>query len=301
LNKKPWVSDALRSWANEHADVPILLARSSTGLYADQTDASRFLWISDDPKGLPWSLLHRGLSRAKMWRTQANFNRLIFWNLFYLSLMLLYFGVIWIEGKNKEIQAREVANRIVFKGMDEAISTERAFRTLATVKDDSSLGVSYWYRLSGKPTIFVTTEVPHEYSQFENDNNTIIGCAFVKPNVVIEGTVSVGAEHRMVVNAYNNYDLPLPMSTCQMKQLETSAIKSIVCASYDDSLRQNGGGTVGICVFTKAADNYLFGVYNRKYLLNRTTEFHRAFIDLIENSNEVSLMKRQETGPLPVH
>jgi hypothetical protein len=214
--------------------------------------------------------------------------------------MLLYFGVIWIEGKNKEIQTREVANRIVFKGMDEAISTERAFRALATVKDDSSLGVSYWYRLAGKPTIFVTTEVPHEYSQFENDNSTIIGCAFVKPNIVIEGTVSVGSEHPTLVMAYDNYDRPLPMSTCQMKQLETSAIKSIICSSYDDSLRQKGGGTVGICVFTKEADNYLFGQYNRKYLLDRTAEFHRAFIDLIEDSKEVSLMERQEKGPLPI-
>jgi hypothetical protein len=215
--------------------------------------------------------------------------------------MFIYIGVIWIGVKNKEIQTREVTNQIVFKGMDEAISTERAFRALAKVRDDSSLGVSYWYRLSGRPSIFVTTEVPHEYGQFENDNETIIGCAFVKPNVVIEGNVSIGGDNRTVVTAYDNYDTPLPMQTCRMKKLETSAIKSIICSSYDDSFRRNGGGTVGICVFTKEAGNYLFGEDNRKYLLNRTAEFHRSFIDLIENNKDVSLMDRQEKGPFNTH
>lgn len=301
LNKKPWVYDALSSWGYEHSDVPILLARSDKALFPDQTDANRFLWIPDDPKGLPWSLLHRGLSRAKAWRTQASFNRLIVWNLFYISLMFIYIGVIWIGAKNKETETRDVANRIVLKGMDEAMSTERGFRALAKVKDDSSLGVSYWYRLSGKPTIFVTTEVPHEYSQFENDNETIIGCAFVKPNIVIEGNIGVANDGRTIVTAYDNYDTPLPSSNCRMKKLETSAIKSIICSSYDDGLRQNGGGTVGICAFTKEAGNYLFGEYNRKYLLSRTTQFHKDFIDLIENSKEVSLMERQEKGSLYAH
>jgi hypothetical protein len=300
LKGKPWIYNALSSWGYEHSDVPILLARSDKALFSDHTDADRFLWIPDDPKGLPWSLLHRGLSRAKAWRTQASFNRLIVWNLFYISLMFIYIGVIWLGVKNKEIEARDSSNKVVLKGMDEAISTERAFRALAKV-DDSSLGVSYWYRLSGKPTVFVTTEVPHEYSQFENDNETIIGCAFVKPNVVIEGNVGVGNDNnRTVVTAYDNYDMPLPISNCRMKKLETSAIKSIICSSYDDGLHQSGA-TVGICVFTKEAGNYLFGEYNRKYIRSRTAQFHNDFIDLIQNSTDVSLMERQGKGLLHSH
>jgi hypothetical protein len=299
LNKKPWVSNALVRWGYEHSDVPILLARSDKALFPDNADAFRFLWIPDDPKGLPWSLFHRALNRAKAWRSQASFNRLIVWNLLYISLMFVYIGVIWIGVTDKDLQARETANRIVFKGMDEAISTERAFKALAKVKDDSSLAVSYWYRLTGRPTIFVTTEVPHEYSQFENDSETIIGCAFVKPNVVIEGNLG-GHDNGTIVNAYDNYDAPLSMPNCKMKKLDTSAIKSIVCSSYDDGLRSNAG-TVGICAFTDEAGNYLFGEDIRRYLRSRTVQFHKEFIDLIENRKDVSLMERQEKGGLYGH
>lgn len=302
LTQKPWVYSALSSWGDEHSDVPILLARDDKALLPDQIAAAhRFPWIPTDPKALPWTLLHRGMSRAKAWRTQAKFNRLIVWNLFYVSLLLVYIGVIWIGVKSKETEDHSQANRIVFKGMDEAMSTERGFRALAKVKDDSSLGVSYWYRLAGRPTVFVTTEFPHEYTQFENSNETVIGCAFVTPNIVIEGNISVENSDRTIVTEYDNYDKPLPSSNCQMKRLQTSAIKSIICSSYDDGTRQNRAGTVGICVFTKEEGNFLVGEDNRKYLLKRTMEFHKDFVELIENNKDVSLLDRQEKAHEYVH
>jgi hypothetical protein len=90
----------------------------------------------------------------------------------------------------------------------------------------------------------------------------------------------------MNVVAYDKYLKPVAMPKCQMMLLQTSDIKSVVCASYDESTDSARTGTVGICALTNDADNNLFGEDKRKFL----QPAHASFMTI--------LLKRSKTMEL---
>lgn len=320
LEAKPWVYNAIISWAYQHSEVPILFAQDPDKKWPDNELAKKFLWIPDDPKSLPWRLLQRAKSRARVWRVQATYNRAMVWNIVYISLMCLYIGAIWIKTKNQEHSAlfksqgeahsalikqkegeltgQKNKYKISMAGMDEAVKTEKGYRAYISKQGDSTLSVSYWYGHKGKPYVFTTTENPHITTSLENNYGSIIGCGFSQPNHVVEGKVKrLGKDKAevMEVTAYDNYDKVVPMAMCQMKKLRTSAIKSIVCATFnDDTVHLPTNRTVGVCAFTEDEHNDIFGETNRAFLVKRAKELHTDFIGFLETNNVASLADRKE-------
>jgi hypothetical protein len=299
LDDKPWVYEAVNAWANQHSDVPILFAKDPRKSFPKIEPANKFLWIPDDPKSLPWRLLQRAKARSEAWRSQATYNRAMVWNIFYLSLMCIYIGAIWINAKNNQLYTQKSGYDISMDAMDEAIETERSFRRYTSVKDDPSLSTSYWFRHRDKPYIFVTTEVPHNTTYFENGFHALISCGYAAyPNHVIEWSIKTNQPPAV----YDNYDNKDLNSKCEMLKLGTSPIKSIVCATYNgtaDPLK-NSNSTVGICIFTENEDNNIFGSDYRKFLRVEVARYHSKYIGLIEQNKMISLDER-ELKAQPTH
>lgn len=317
FNNKPWVYKAVIDWAYRHSEVPILIAKDPTQDFSDNELAKNFLWIPDDPKSLPWRLLQRAKDRARAWRITATYNRAMVWNILYILLMCFYIGAIWFNAKREEFSARMEARDVeisvtardrderlatlksaynnTLSGMDEAVTMEKAYRALTSKQNDPKLSVSYWYGRADEPYVFVTTENPHTTTHFKKDYETIIGCGFTEPNHVIEGSVGAGKDGKVKVVAYDNYNNVVPMPDCKMLKLRTSEIKSVVCATYNDTSDSgNTGRTVGICVLTEDETNNIFGEKNRRFLIERTRQFHKYFIGPLENNNVMALADRGE-------
>ncbi|MCU1264513.1 MAG: hypothetical protein JWM21_831 [Acidobacteria bacterium] len=191
LDQKGWTYAAVNDWAYEHSEVPILFAQDPNKGFSDDETAKNFLWIRDDPKSLPWSLLQQAKERGKAWRDQATYNRAMVWNILYISLMCIWIGAIWLKatdetvGKQKNQFDQSINNQRVaydqsvnkqkleyqtaMRATDEALRTERSYRQdYASAKGDPNLSISYWFRHNEKPYVFVTTEIPHNTKFFEN-------------------------------------------------------------------------------------------------------------------------------------
>lgn len=327
LEDKPWVYETVVSWAYEHSEIPILFAKDPEQNFPENKIAKKFLSIPNDSKSLPWRLLQRAKNRAKVWRIQAAYNRAMLWNIFYVSLICIYMGAIGIKAKDKQhstqIKAKDEqlssqtkakdeqlstqkSNYLnTMNGIEEALQTEKAYRVNSSKKDDAKLSVSYWYGFMDKPYIFVTTESPHNTTNFEKNYETIIGCGFVEPNHIIEGSVKTNkaGKKEVKVVAYNYYGHIVPMPKCQLRELKTSAIKSIVCATYndlDDPLITKR--TVGICVFTEDESNEIFSEEGRIFLIETTKKLHTDHINSLENNNVISLAEAErQRKTLPAH
>lgn len=313
LNKTPSLFKALSDWGYEHSEVPILFAQDENKKFPEDEYAKGFLWIPDDAKALPWSLLQRALTRAKAWRIQATYNRSMVWNILYISLLCIYIGVIWAKQTNKalgieraqyqqqlqrssEQRDREVAaekedGKLLTQAMDEALSTERRIRPHIDIQSDPTFSVSYWYRIDGEPHILVTTESPRTTQSLKNSYETIIGCTFIKANHLVEGSVRSGENDRMTTVAYSNYQ-KVPMPECRLGKLEQVAIKNITCVSRDDG-SADGSRTVGVCAFTQDEKNGIFNAKIRQQLWDRVRDFHTQFIDRIQNRRDLSLAVRE--------
>lgn len=316
MDKKPWAYKAVIDWAYKHSEVPILFAKDTAKGLPDNRLAKNFLWIPDDPKSLPWRLLQRAKDRAIAWRLAATFNRAMVWNVFYIALMFLYIGAIWFDAQREGfftlMEAGDKEHSAVIRdqktqlttlksrhsntllGMDEAVTLEKAYRRLTSKPNDPTLSVSYWFGRADEPYVFVTTENPHTTTRFSKDYETVIGCGFTEPNHVIEGSVGAGKADKVKVVAYDNYNNVVPMPDCKMLKLKTSEIKSVVCATYNDSgAAMNITRTVGICVLTEDETNNIFGKGNREFLIDKTRLFHKNFIGLLESNNIIALADRE--------
>ena len=315
-DKTPSLYKALSNWGYEHSERPILFAQDENKKFSEDDDAKSFLWIPDDPKGLPWSLLQRALTRAKAWRTQATYNRSMVWNIFYISLLCTYIGVIWAKQTSKalatvraqqqqqKIQSdqdrqrettTEKANRdLVTEAYDEALFTERSLRPQISLPADLTFAVSYWYRIDGQPNILVTTEIPRTTQFLKSDTDTVIGCTFENRNVLVEGSVKSGENDQMTVVGYSDYKQVAV--DCRVGKFEHVPIKNITCVSRDDS--SDRSRTVGICAFTQNEKNSIFKEKVRDLLWTRVKDFHTRFINRIQNRKELSLAVR-EPKPSP--
>jgi hypothetical protein len=131
--------------------------------------------------------------------------------------------------------------------------------------------------------------------------NTVIGCAFNKPNHFVLGTIGNGKDSPPPAMVYDIYYTPLPERECQMAKLEDSDNKSIICYAVDQGVH-----TAGVCVFTRDESNDLTKMTDdvRKkalgYLRERTEVFHKDFIPVIENNRACSLAEREPKTP-PSH
>jgi len=106
-------------------------------------------------------------------------------NVFYLSLMCIYFGAIWINWKNEGLHQQKVRYDFALLGVTQATETASLYRQYTSDPKDTGLRVSYWYRHNAKPYVFVTTDPnPTTYS-FEISDPTIIGCGFADPNRIV--------------------------------------------------------------------------------------------------------------------
>lgn len=307
-DKRGWVYEALSDWGNDNSEIPILFAQDGEKPYTDDENAKKFLWMPKDAKSLPWRLLQRSLTRASAWRFQATFNTAMFWNGFYVLLLIVNMAVIhaaWI--RHRLITQQEVlintktrtgaVNKIVGDAMDAALATERELRTWTKNPRDSKFAVSYWYRIDEKPHILVTTEFEPAFKVLDNNYQTIIGCVFSETNRLVEAAVKTDNTFETV--AYNRYG-KVEMPKCTMGKFAQKDIKNIVCVSYE---RDSSSATVGICAFTQDTDNTFFdkatSQKTRNFLWERVEYFHHNFAMRIYEQKDLSLAERSAPLPTP--
>jgi len=290
LDAKPWVYPAVVEWAYENSEFPILFAKNGDKKFPDNTDADQFLWIPDDARKLPWHFLRRATKRGESWHTQAIYNGAMVWNLFYILLLCVYIALIWVGVSNG-------AYDVAMRGMDTATQTEKSFRTFASIKEDPTLSVSYWFMHKSwfwpekNPYIFVTTELEPSTTHFEGVGDTVIGCGFAHPNIILEGRL--GAETVVYSNyASERWDV---IKCPEMRKLPNSENTSIVCATYNDEPDNPSAAyrTVGVCVFTQKKDNNIFSEQGREYVRGKAKEFYNGYRYEIEGGSLPSLEERK--------
>lgn len=317
LDGKPWVYKAVDSWAYEHSDVPILVAKNPSKEYPENEIADRYLQIPDDPNSLPWRLLQRARDRALAWRSQASFNRAMVTNIFFLSLMCIWIGSFWIKSLNINIQNKTseydtaiqnekrksdtmIQNKVdeyatAIEGMYEVVETKEFFKRNYIKNEDfingedAKLDISYWFRHNGNPYIFVTTEKGDTQKWYENDKSSIIGCGFFDPSKVVEckGDCKNPANTR-VYDFDGNEKID---HGCTMRPRDDEPISSIVCVAYQPSGNLSREATVGICAFTGGRKPILIDGY-REYLRQRADVFYQRFGKRIADKKVTPLAER---------
>lgn len=303
LEEKSDIYDAVNLWAlqNQNSEIPILFAKNPDSEFPQVNKiAENFIPIPDEPRSLPWRLLKRAKERGRAWRIQAKYNRAMVWNIFYLALMCVYIGAIWIITQSGQYETTK-------QGMTDASITEKQFRKFTDIKDDENLNVSYWFQDNGLPTLFATTEKPHSTFTLPNAKENIIGCGFKFPNHVVEWRIG---EHNNETNidtsnvlVYNNYDKSIQGHECKMTLLETNKAKSIICATFNGKNSvPDDPNTVGICVFTENELNKNFKdletndskIKYRDFLRQKVEEYYSQYIGLILSKKAIPLAKIEE-------
>jgi hypothetical protein len=294
--EKYWVYQAVDSWAYQHSEVPILFAKDKSKEYTHHEIADNYLRIPDDPKSLPWRLLQRARQRGKAWRIQAGYNRAMVWNIFYLSLMCIYIGVIWIVAQRNEFNT-------AYRGLSHAKETRRLFERDVLKRYDDKLHVSYWFKhkdlLShkGQPTVFVTTEELDTTNAFDTSNESLIGCGFSTPNIIVECKEGCNDKTPKKADVFDIGANPKLDTTCHMSPRPEEPIYSIACITYKPS----GLGdeyTVGICIFTGDKDRSILDGDEehrksvRNFLWARVDKFYKDFRESIHNGTVTPLAER---------
>lgn len=297
LGEKPWVYEAVNTWAYGSSEVPILFTVKPETDTTDSDTADGFLSIPDDPKSLPWRLLQRATDRGRAWSTQAWFNRALVWNIFYLLAFCIWVGAVWVSGQNTKYENAE-------KEMNEAIRTEKQYRQFTSIKEDPNLSVSYWVNYNDNwisfeknPYVFVTTEEPHGTYYFENGKDGLITCGFSHPNIIAQWKLGEDPNNLDAI-VKTNYTQPTTQVKCKMKKIESSApIRAIACATYDGSETPERPGeiVVGICVFTATPENDIFGGKYEDFLRGEVVKFHKDYADKIA-AHEINTLWSREKG-----
>lgn len=314
LEEKSDIYDAVNIWAfqNQNSEVPILFAKNPNLTFANENKtAGKFIPIPDDPNSLPWRLLKRAKERGRSWRIQAKYNRAMVWNIFYLALMCVYIGAIWIVSQDVKLneKTRQFEATITEKtrqleaardGVNDAIISEKQFRKFTQIKDDEKLNVSYWFWNNGLPTLFATTENPHQTFTLPNTKEYMIGCGFKFPNHVVEWRIGQEKDiNTSNVMVYDNYDRPIENHGCKMGLLPTNKAKTIICATFNGkNSKEDDANTVGICVFTENESNKDFKdfvneqtapIKYRDFLRQRVQDYYEKYSTLIESKAIIPL------------
>lgn len=302
LDKRTWVYEAVNEWAIKNSEIPILFVRPRDRLnYPKHDIADKFFWIPDNPKTLPWRLLKRAKDRASLWHEQANYNRAMVTNIAFILLMFAYVLGFFYYHKLKEIDTINKNNSenflstknkqiVLVKGIKEATETIDLYEGEIIKGKDIGLNVSYWFRKEGKPFVFVTTERGNKWNYFENDKNTIIGCAFSEPSKLSEW---VDGKTRV----FEFTGKELPTHGCQMSD-RIEVITSIICSSYKPSGSINDEETVGICIFTESGKPINID-QSHTFLKKRTEKFYNDFITNIKNKTITALADRIKENGAP--
>jgi hypothetical protein len=321
LDKNPWVYEAVIQWACKNADIPVLFVRPKTRKnYSPNEIADKFLWISDTAKLLPWGLFTRAIERSSAWRSQARYNRAMVANIFFLSVMIIHIGYIWVKKHKQDYDASiqsttseyiartqdmydglriradaetsiEAIQRLVreyetsLKGINKALETKIKYQNAFLSNYDSTLNVSYWFRYQGQPYVFVTTESESTRNSFPNDKTSLIGCGFVDVNRIAAWDEARGTS----VFDFES-DEPILGHGCEW-MARAEKIRSIACSAFQTSVTQDPKATVGICVFSADKRSILEGAY-RDFLRDETRSFYKTFEDSIEKGTIVPLSER---------
>lgn len=312
-DQRSWVYEALSDWGDDHSETPILFAQYRDQPLKDDQYANRFLWMPRDPGSLHWRLLERALKRSRAWRFQATFNRAIFWNTFYVLLLITYMAVIYNLGIRNRLKSKEAEviaqnenwnrersqttsrnkeeHKIVVEAMNEALKTERLLRAHTVNPYDETFNVSYWYRIDDMPYMLVTTEPAPAYKKVPKDYKTIIGCVFSETNRLVESSLKPGLISD--VRVYDRYGPAKDMQQrCTMGTPDQKPIQRIVCASVDDE-PQPSSRTLGICAFSQDSANRWDSKKTQETLWAQLDNFNRLLAVRIENRKEVSQIERK--------
>ncbi|HEX8265450.1 MAG TPA: hypothetical protein VF596_08600 [Pyrinomonadaceae bacterium] len=124
LDEKPWVYEAVESWANKNSDSPCLFIKNKSESYDANKIADNYRWIYDDPKILPWKLLQRAKHRSHAWRIQASFNKAMVTNLFALLIMIFLIAIFVINELENDIKTRHEKISPIFQQQQDNIYGE---------------------------------------------------------------------------------------------------------------------------------------------------------------------------------
>ena len=208
---------------------------------------------------------------VRTWRTQAKFNRLI--ALTASTLLLTSLVIIYIQYKN--------GPRDNYKLLQDVYAviakhTKEDYEAEITHTRDDKLNVSFWVYYQGISYPVSSSEGGFVHRKWGSNEPSIIGCAFVWPNLTVQWDDTMKLNHPVVL-LFNGEAGP-DDSRCQYAKQDQRNLTSIVCASYSE----DSDYIVGVCVFTENKDNKLSDKPT-DFLKKRAREFYQAVFPLIRD------------------
>lgn len=144
------------------------------------------------------------------------------------------------------------------------------------LSDGKDINVSYWVNNNGTLRQLGTTHDETAKDSYQVDENSIIGCAFVKQNCSVRWDDK--SKQALVWPFSGESSL---RGNCQYKIPQVAIIKSIVCATYNGSGSQNPEDTVGLCVFTISGRKIFINNY-QDFIKEKAEDFYNVVSPLLK-------------------
>ncbi len=208
--------------------------------------------------------------RLKVWRVQANYNRLI--ALALLVLLLTSLIIIYFQFQN---QPRENYKLLQNVYAVVAQHTKDDYEESVTHAKDDKLNVSYWVHYRGISYPVSTTEGGATHRTWGSDKPSIINCAFIQPPRTVQWDETMARPLVLSFNGEPGPDDP----RCQYGEQRQRKLKSIACASYTEDT--DAEYAVGVCVYTESESKVSDKPID--FIKKRTREFYEALFPLIRD------------------
>jgi hypothetical protein len=213
-----------------------------------------------------------------------------------------------VAGENHTESIDQIRNNIKDIWKEVAKETRNEYKISHTnLSMKENLEFSYWFRNTNQAQVFLTTEEHPEIDQFPMNEKTAIGCALSHPNHIAQWESPQSFIARWWPNGnktsvFNFAGEEEEFPQCSTAGRSAKPIKAIACVSYNrfDDLKSNGQYTVGICVFSGSENKNIFMNQYDEFLENRSREFEKSIVPLIEKGEILKLITNMDKKISPI-
>jgi hypothetical protein len=313
LEMNSWVYQSLDDWALKNSHIPCLVIDLIDDIQKYKLKSENALSeipdkyniIPHEPlESIPWRLLTRANERALAWRSQANFNRIIFFSTIIIGCMALFLFYNLYLG---QIEKQKIFERFEINKERYSVKANnlknKYYKLIELSKpiakiDTTSLTFSYWLPYTSKSNIKVLYQLGtsenkllSQYTVFNLDTNKAIGCAFKYTNKFIfwNSELKIPIIYSNVVED----TISSECINCKFYKENNRPISGIICFAYT---RDDTRKACAICIDTKDKNSYSFlkSVESRRFLLKQVTDFYDQVYpssDIVPNDDIVNKAK----------